>query len=322
MRRIRKFLCLALCLGLGAAVPVSLPAQTIRSQFDQAVAELKNSPDDQDLRKKIIDLSLELKSLPKTPDEVLELKGQAAYVMKNASSAADYQGAVDAYKKAVLIAPWVGDVYYNLGVVEQKAEQPAAASDAFKLYLRAKPDASDKAEVLERLGALQVLVDKKKQADETAAVKQQKAAENSVAMEAWQKQKDASTVVVVLGAIGLCAGAVELGLGYGNESSSGFTTAPGVSGGVLYNQAYEGKYWSKDSYASYTAGEGEVRTGWIVGGVGLGVIVVGLIMGPGPRPGDDDALLELGQGRLALAVPSVQLNRGGGLSGTLLHASF
>jgi len=322
MPRARKFLCLALCFGLGGALPAGLQAQTTRSEFDQAVADLKNSPDDQDLRNKIIDLSHKLKSMPKAPDEVLELKGQATYIMKTANSPADYQGAVDAYKKAALIAPWVGDVYYNLGVVEQKADQPADASNAFKLYLRAKPDASDKAEVLERLGALDLLAGKKKQAEQTAAVRQQQAAENSVAMEAWKSKQTASTVVVVLGAIGLCAGAVELGLGYSNESSSGFTTSPGYNGGVLYNQSYEGKYWSKDSLASYTAGQSEVSTGWIVGGIGVGVMVVGLIMGPGPKPGGEEALLELSQGQLALAVPSLQLNQGGGLNGTLLHASF
>jgi tetratricopeptide (TPR) repeat protein len=322
MQPFRKFLCLALCFGLGGALPASLPAKTTRSDFDQAVEDLKSSPDDQDLRNKIIDLSHKLKSLPKTPDEVLELKGQASYIMKTATSPADYQGAVDAYKKAALVAPWVADVYYNLGVVEQKADQPADASNAFKLYLRAKPDASDKAEVLERLGALDLLAGKKKQTEQTAAARQQQAAENSVAVEAWQKKQAASTVVVVLGAIGLCAGAVELGLGFGNESSSGYTTAPGVSGGVLYNQPYEGKYWSKDSLASYTAGQSEVTTGWVVGGIGLGVLVVGLIIGPGPKPGGDEALLELSHGQLAVAVPSLQLNRGGGLDGTLLHATF
>ena len=306
--------------ALTAATP--LAAKSKADAFGQAVADLQDSPDDLALRRKVITLAQGLDQAPPVPDEVLVLKGKAAFVVKNAESPADYQGAVDAYNKAVLLAPWVADLYYNKGVMEEKAGQPRQASDDFNLYLFAKPDAADKDKVLERLGKLDVMLDKKKEQAKASERQQERAAQVSVDHQAWQTRKTTSTVVIVLGGIGLCAGALELGLGYGNESSSDYTVAPGVSGGVLYNKYYEGKYWSADSYNTYTQGEGQVKTGWVVGGIGLGVMVVGFIVMPGAEPTTNTGLLNIRDGKLALGVPQVQFTPYNGRRVELVHAAF
>lgn len=317
----RSTLGLLACLSLGLLAAAPLQAKGKADTFNKAVAELQDSPDDLALRKKVISLARDLPEAPPVPDDVLVLKGKAAFVAKSAESPADYKGAVEAYNKATLLAPWVGDLYYNRGVMEEKAEMPQQAIDDFNLYLFAKPDAEDKQKVLERLGKLDVLLDKKKQQDQAVVQHQQRAAVTSAEHKAWESKKTASTVFVVIGGIGLALGAVELGLGYGNESSSDYTVAPGYSGGVLYNKKYEGKYWSTDSYDTYTTGESQVQTGWLVGGLGLGAMVLGFIMSPGPEP-TSDALMDLHGGKLAFSPPLLLPGPHGGLRTQLLRAAF
>ena len=69
-----------LILGIGIAVlllvfaPIhSLWAQSSQSQLADLVAQLQNSPDDQELRKKIIKLVLTMSTKPEMPDEMAEL---------------------------------------------------------------------------------------------------------------------------------------------------------------------------------------------------------------------------------------------------------
>lgn len=138
----------------------SLQAQSAGANLTDLIAQLQSSPDDQELRKKIIKLVSTMSTKPEMPDELNELLGQAKYVMKNAKVPEDYNDAVDAFKKASLLAPWVGDIYYNLGVAQEKAENQADAIDSFSFYLLAKPHAKDKAAVEEKIGALKYVAKK------------------------------------------------------------------------------------------------------------------------------------------------------------------
>ena len=135
-------------------------AQSSKAQLNDLTAQLQNSPDDQKLRKQIIKLVTKMSEKPKLPDGLDELRGQARAAMKDAKSPDDFKKAVDIFKQASVLAPWVGDIYYNLGVVQEKAEEPADAINSFNLYLLAKPNAKDKREVKERIGKLEYAVDK------------------------------------------------------------------------------------------------------------------------------------------------------------------
>lgn len=300
--------------------PKALPAATARQAFDKAVSNFQASPDDTLLRRKVLTLARGLKDLPDDPDEVLVLKGKAAYIMKSANSPMDFKPAVEAYDKAILLAPWDGNLYYNLGVVQEKSGLASEAANSFKLYLLAFPDAEDRDKVLARLGKLDVEKDKEVQQQQKAVVNHELASANAADLKKWQSKKSASTVVAVLGAVALAGGALELGLGYGNESDSKFTTVPGYAGGVLYNIHYEDKYWSNASYASYTDGQSQVQVGWTVIGVGSVVVLIGLVMNPGPFV-PQTAMLHYSDGQLAWGVPELQLTPNG-MSAGLLHAEF
>ncbi len=147
-----------LILGMIVMIPISY-AQTPQETLRQYVSELQKNPSDNALREKIIKHVRSMRQAPRTPEEVDELIGQAKYVFKHAKTQEDYLGAVEAYKKIVNIAPWVGDNYFNLGVAQEQAGQLNDAIASFKLYLLASPDAKDAREVRERIGGLKYAVE-------------------------------------------------------------------------------------------------------------------------------------------------------------------
>jgi tetratricopeptide (TPR) repeat protein len=112
-------------------------------QLQQLTAQLQHSPGDQALREKIIALAQELKPAPELPDEAERRMARGIAAFKAAQSVADYQDAVKEFTQATLAAPWYGDAYFNLGLVQDKAEQYAAAVGSLKLALLASPGSKD-----------------------------------------------------------------------------------------------------------------------------------------------------------------------------------
>src|SRR5258708_2740801 len=97
---------------------------------------------------------------PETPEEVDELMGKAKAIMKDAKSPEDYKQAAETLHQASFLAPWLSDLYYNCGVVREKAGQPLTAVNDFKLYLVGKPHAKDRKKIMEKIGALEYAAEK------------------------------------------------------------------------------------------------------------------------------------------------------------------
>jgi tetratricopeptide (TPR) repeat protein len=152
----------------------ALPA-TQEETLRQYISELQKNPEDTALREKIMRHVKAMKTAPAIPGEVDELVGQAKYVFKHAKEQKDFLDAVDAYKKALILAPWVGDYYFNLGVAQEQAGKPQDAISSFNLYLVAMPDAKDAKEIRERIGALKYLAGKsaRESSPEAVAAKKQ-----------------------------------------------------------------------------------------------------------------------------------------------------
>lgn len=125
-----------------------------REQLQEYVAQLRTNPDDQGLRERIIKLALTLQPRPASPEGALEAEGAAEYAAKHAGSKEDFAKAGDLYDKALLIAPWNAKDYFNAAVCREKAEQYNPAINDYKLYLVGAPDASDRDEVLKKIGAM------------------------------------------------------------------------------------------------------------------------------------------------------------------------
>lgn len=122
-------------------------AVTPKAQLKEYMAELSGSPDNQELRIKIIQLVAKMKPKPAVPDEVKTLMDQAYNAISDETGPGAYLNAIDAYQKASLLAPWAGNIYFNLGVVQKSAGKFAEALGNYNLYLVAYPNLKDKQQV-------------------------------------------------------------------------------------------------------------------------------------------------------------------------------
>ncbi len=130
-------------------------AATDQDTLKQYLADLQKNSSDQVLREKIIKLVSGMKTKPVVPEEVAKHEGAAEYAFKNAKKESDYADAAAEYEKALLLAPWLANDYFNCGVAYEMAGKPRDAIGYFNLYLIAAPDAKDATEVKKRIGGLE-----------------------------------------------------------------------------------------------------------------------------------------------------------------------
>jgi hypothetical protein len=189
-----------LLLGLLAVLPAARaadapkpPAKTAkalspRELLKQKAAALSADPSNGALRREILALALRVKPPLDVPAAVDEEFGRAEYAMKEAKAPADFAAAAKAFQKAVDLAPWSPDYYFNLAVAHEKAGAAAAAIDAFELYLTGSPQAKDAREVRRRIGGLRMQAEKdaaeaSAQAQKAAGEAQRKGWAESIAAE-------------------------------------------------------------------------------------------------------------------------------------------
>jgi tetratricopeptide (TPR) repeat protein len=141
MKELKGFIVLGLALTLSFIPFSACWAESAKAQLQDDVTQLQNSPDDQELREKIIKLARKVKpALPEEADRYME-RGTAALEMAKESH--DYADAISEFQKATLAAPWLGTAYYNLGIVQEKAKDYEGAKRNLQLYLLASPNAKD-----------------------------------------------------------------------------------------------------------------------------------------------------------------------------------
>jgi tetratricopeptide (TPR) repeat protein len=141
------------------------PEQTLK----QYLSELQKNANDYGLREKIIRHVQSMRPAPAIPEETRKymVRGRAAFA--SAKQVSDYQESVEEFNKAALIAPWVGDVYYNLGIAQEKAGLLASAVQSFKLYLVASPTAPDAPKVRDLIYEIEYRAEKAGKKEEEAA---------------------------------------------------------------------------------------------------------------------------------------------------------
>lgn len=107
------------------------------------------------IRKRILDLVHGARMNLAVPDEVNTLIGRAGYEFKNAKDPTDFYAPYGDFWQASVLAPWLPDLYFNMGLAMEKTDDYAEAVRWFNLYLVAAPNAPDHAQVVQRLGGLQ-----------------------------------------------------------------------------------------------------------------------------------------------------------------------
>ncbi|OGP68190.1 MAG: hypothetical protein A2W27_07815 [Deltaproteobacteria bacterium RBG_16_44_11] len=80
-------------------------------------------------------------------EEAQRYMAQGIAAVEMAKDPADYEDAISKFEKAKSLAPNWPDVYYNLGLVQEKAGKYRDAGTTLKQYLRLAPNAEDAATV-------------------------------------------------------------------------------------------------------------------------------------------------------------------------------
>lgn len=130
-----------------------------REALNLYVAALQSATEgsaiDFELREKIIAVTLKVKPVPVVSEEArrFAIRGQTA--AREAKGEADFSEAAREFAKALRLAPWWAESYFNLAVAQEKAGQFAAAIRSLKLYLLAAPDATDSGKVKDQIYALE-----------------------------------------------------------------------------------------------------------------------------------------------------------------------
>ena len=136
-----------------------------REAFKQYLASLemldRNPPSDVDarIRERIIKVAHRLDPQPVVPEEAERFAARGAYRLRNAASQADFDQAEAEYDKVVRLAPWWGDAYFNLGVIREKAGDPAGAKRAYEYYLLTNPNGEDARMVKAKIAGLEIEVE-------------------------------------------------------------------------------------------------------------------------------------------------------------------
>jgi tetratricopeptide (TPR) repeat protein len=153
-------------------------AGKLREALTHYVAALQNAPEgstvDQRLRETIIKLVQRLSPAPAVPEEAERYMGRGQAAVEIAKSPEDFKRAAGEFQKALRIAPWLANGYYNLGIVQEKAGQLAEAMRSYKLYLLVAPSAPDAQQVRTRIFGLEYKAEREK--EEVAKGEQQRLA--------------------------------------------------------------------------------------------------------------------------------------------------
>jgi tetratricopeptide (TPR) repeat protein len=94
---------------------------------------------DSDVKKRLMKLYPQIDPPPAIPEEA---RKRAVFGMTAVKEAKDSKGldrAAEEYRKAIQLAPWWADLYYNLAMVQEQRSSFREAAETFKLYLAASP---------------------------------------------------------------------------------------------------------------------------------------------------------------------------------------
>ncbi|MEQ1921269.1 MAG: hypothetical protein ABL952_02060 [Pyrinomonadaceae bacterium] len=165
-------------------VPAQVPQESLASLSEK----LRLKPDDTALREQIIKLASEMKPRPAIPESARENFVQGMTLFKSAKDAAGQKLAAESFAEALRIAPWWGDTYYNLSLVQELAGQLDAAEISLKFYILAAPGETEARKAQDKIYEIRA---KKKLVDTEAKEKADKEAQQrAAALAAEQAKKD------------------------------------------------------------------------------------------------------------------------------------
>ena len=118
-------------------------AVTPQETLNQYVSDLRNNPNDNVLREKIIKHVQTMRPAPAIPEEASKYVDRGIAAAEGAKTENDYKDAIAEFQKAVNIAPWLGAGYRGLAIMQDKAGQYSQALQNLKIFLLTNPSTVD-----------------------------------------------------------------------------------------------------------------------------------------------------------------------------------
>lgn len=158
-----KRILVTLILLAAAFLRFAAPAAAAADPLKQYVADLKAKPDSMELREKIIKYAQGLKQKPAAPEEFERLMSRGNAFLKMANDVAGYAKAIDAFKEAIAIAPWVAEGYEGAATAHEKAGNYAEAIQNLNFALLADPNGKNSRDLRNRVYELEVFAEEANQ---------------------------------------------------------------------------------------------------------------------------------------------------------------
>src|SRR5207249_147720 len=140
---------------IAASLHQSINAEepSLREQFKTAVdAYQKDSTPTNAL--KVIEIFKQLEPPPAVPEEAREPFVMGATVLKESNDAANATKAAELFGKAIHLAPWFAEAYYDRALARETAGQFSEATDDLKRYLEFKLTDTERREAQDKIYAL------------------------------------------------------------------------------------------------------------------------------------------------------------------------
>jgi tetratricopeptide (TPR) repeat protein len=135
------------CLAQEGAAPADKP----RYAFLRLLAKVRENPEDVKAKEALIVFADKMDPRPSIPVEAKKFYVKAMALHLEAVNDTDFDKAVMAYERALEIAPWWGQCYYNMGMALDSGKRFREAEEALRLYALVKPrDKSGRAKPVRR----------------------------------------------------------------------------------------------------------------------------------------------------------------------------
>lgn len=157
------------------------------------------SSKDRELREKIIKLFQRIQPPPAVGEEARRLAIRGRVAIQEAKSPSDFADAAREFGKALRLAPWWAESYYNQAIALEKAGQFDQAIQSLKWYLLAAPGAPDAEKVRDQIYALEYRQERAKKETREKAEQESRQLEEAKRQVEEAKRRDAATLASLSG---------------------------------------------------------------------------------------------------------------------------
>jgi len=130
-------------------------ARDPRTNYAEYLNAFQQKPYEETRREEVIKAAASLPEPPPIPEEARQLFLQASALIKQTSTPAELQKPIELLRKALVIAPWWGNAYYNLSRALELSGQYDEAVKQLNYYLELKPTEADASEARAHIAVIQ-----------------------------------------------------------------------------------------------------------------------------------------------------------------------